>query len=78
MLENNYTVPSLATAPKIDCLIERTIKEFKNLPCSFGLTGRVHEEECDRSFSVFLLNNKERSWCLSFKLKKKNGEKGDD
>ena len=24
------------------------------LPCSFGLTGRVHEEECDENFSVFL------------------------
>ena len=36
----------------IDCLNERTIKEFKNLPCNLWLTGCIHEEECDGSFSV--------------------------
>ena len=44
-----------ASAENPDC----KIKEIRELPCSFGLTGRVHEEEYDRSFSVFLLSNKE-------------------
>ena len=46
--------------------------KMKGLPCNFGLTGRVHEEECDRTFSVLLLSNKEWSLCLFFnKLKKR-------
>ena len=28
------------------------------LPCSLWLTGRVHEEECDKSFSVSCLEAK--------------------
>ena len=31
------------------------ITDYKKLeiPCSLGLTSRVHEERCDASFSVF-------------------------
>ena len=39
----------------------------KNLPCSFGLTGRVHEEECDESFSAFCLVTKN---CARFLVEK--------
>ena len=50
------------------CLIERTIKEFKNLPCSLWLTGRVHEEECDGRFSVNRLKAKN---CVCFLMEKR-------
>ena len=33
-------------------------KSQENLPCSLWLNGRVHEEECDESFSVFRLVTK--------------------
>ena len=39
---------------RVDC----KIKVLRILPCSFGLTGRVHEEECDESFSVVCLVTK--------------------
>ena len=39
------------------------IKEFKRLPCSLWLTGRVHEEECDESFSVNRLKTRN---CVRF------------
>ena len=44
------------------------IKELRDLPCSFGLTGRVHEEECDERFSVFRLVTKN---CARFLIEKK-------
>ena len=53
-------------------LNERTIKEFKNLPCSLWLTGRVYEEECDGSFSVNRLKTKN---CVRFFYGKENGKK---
>ena len=34
--------------------------------------GRVHEEECDRSFSVIRLKTKN---CVRFLMKKENGKK---
>ena len=57
------------------CDIDCQIKELRILPCSFGLTGRVHEEECDESFSVFCLVTKN---CAHFLIEKRNGKKGDD
>ena len=53
-------------------LKERTIKEFKNLLCSLWLTGRVHEEGCDGSFSVNRLKTKN---CFRFFNGKENGKK---
>ena len=47
---------------------ERTINEFKNLPYSLWLTGRVHKEGCDRSFSV---NRLETRNCVHFFMKKR-------
>jgi len=44
------------------------IKELRILPCSVGLTGRVHEEECDESFSVFCLVTKN---CVRFLIDKR-------
>ena len=44
------------------------IKELRDLPCSFGLTGRVYEEECDESFSVFCLVTKN---CVHFLIEKR-------
>ena len=35
--------------------INKTTNEFKNVPCSLWLTGRVHKEGCDGSFSVVRL-----------------------
>ena len=29
------------------------------LPCSLGLTGRVHEEECDKSVLMYCFKSKE-------------------
>ena len=34
------------------------INELRDLPCSLWLTGRVYEEKCDESFSVFCLVTK--------------------
>ena len=47
-------------------------QRVKNLPCSLWLTGRVHEEECDESFSVFRLMTKN---CARFFNWKENGKK---
>ena len=52
------------------------IKELKDLPCNFGLTGRVHEEECDESFSVFLF--RKQRMVFAFFSWKENGEKESD
>ena len=43
----------------------------KNIPCSLWLTGRVHEEECDGSFSV---NRFKTRNCVRF-YEKENGKK---
>jgi len=40
------------------------------LPSSFGLTGRVHKEECGESFLVFLFK-KQRMVSVFFMLKKR-------
>ena len=78
-MDANFTRSKGKTSPQLrqtrgnapDCLKERTIKEFKNLPCSLWLTGRVHEEECDGSFSVNRLKTKN---CVCF-FGKENGKK---
>ena len=44
------------------------IKELRDLPYSFRLTGRIHEEECDESFSVFCLVTKN---CAHFLIGKR-------
>jgi len=44
------------------------IKELRDLPCSLWLTGRVHEEECDESFSMFHLITKN---CARFLIEKR-------
>ena len=69
LLKNKYTVPSPATAPKT---LFAKWKSKENLPCSFGLTGRIHEEECDESFLVFCLMTKN---CTFFFNGKENGKK---
>ena len=43
-------------------------QRVKNLPCSLWLTGRVHEEECDRSFLVNRLKTKN---CVRFLMEKR-------
>ena len=43
-------------------------QRVKKLPCSLWLKGRVHEEECDESFSVFRLITKN---CARFLIEKR-------